>query len=188
MSAGLSTTMLKTEATMNPATCTPTPSPKKAISSETTAPREKKSRKKETLRSSPAKARAANTAQKTMSKLSKLRRPPLHRFYTNLAGDAAPDTLRVPAEADNHLRLHPVLRSPKDKRKDFPYDRRIREGPRWPAQGRPGGRPRPERDEGEPRTGDDYRRARRRRRAGLREVRGAVCAATGLRVSRRKLH
>ena len=45
----------------------------------------------------------------------------MRKFYTNLAGDAAPDTPRAPAEADNHPRLQPVLRSPKDKGEDFPY-------------------------------------------------------------------
>src|SRR3712207_6101405 len=70
MMAGLSTTMLKSDAAMKPAACNPTPSPAKAITSATSAPREKKNRKKDTLRSSPAKARAANTAQKVISTLS----------------------------------------------------------------------------------------------------------------------
>ena len=73
MSAGLSTTMLRTEAATKPIACATSPSPRKAITSPTSAPSEKKSKKKETERSSPAKATAASTAQKMMSRFSKLR-------------------------------------------------------------------------------------------------------------------
>src|SRR5215216_3344224 len=89
MRAGRRTTMLKRDATMNPATCNPIPSPANAASKATSAPSEKKSKKKETERSSPAKARAASTAQKTMSRFSKLR-PPRHQFYTTPGGIVAP--------------------------------------------------------------------------------------------------
>jgi hypothetical protein len=61
--------MLKTDAAIKPIACATIPSPARAITSATTAPKEKKSKKKETLRSSPAKARAASTAQKIMSSL-----------------------------------------------------------------------------------------------------------------------
>src|SRR5918998_3887126 len=65
--------MLRTDATMKPIACATSGSPIKAIASPTSAPSEKKSKKKETERSSPAKARAASAAQKIMSRFSKLR-------------------------------------------------------------------------------------------------------------------
>src|SRR5215207_556645 len=173
-SAGRNTTMLKIEATTKPIACATIPSPARAITSATTAPNEKKSKKNETLRSSPAKARAASTAQKIMSSLP-------NDSLLNL--DSIPTQRETPT-----TRGYTPCYDPQRREKGAPLDHRIREGPRGPAQGRAGGRARPQSDEGEPRAGDDHRRARRRRRAGLREVRGDISTASALRVPRRELH
>src|SRR5919112_1592763 len=60
-------TMLRTEAARNPMAWTVMLNPSRAATSPTAAPSEKKSRKKETVRSSPTKARAASAAQKMIS-------------------------------------------------------------------------------------------------------------------------
>src|SRR3712207_3763915 len=72
--------MLTTDATMKPMACAVSPRPAKASASATTAPSAKKSKKKDTERSSPTNASPASTAQKMMSRFSSSHFP--EEFYT----------------------------------------------------------------------------------------------------------
>src|SRR5215211_3902473 len=100
--------MLRIEAATKPIACAIRGSPRRAITSPTSAPSEKKSRKNETERSSPAKARAASTAQKIMSMLSKLRLLGINSIPAQVGSSRAEEAVSAT-----------VLRSSRHERKEL---------------------------------------------------------------------
>src|SRR5215217_1387765 len=100
--------MLRIEAATKPIACAIRGSPRRAITSPTSAPSEKKSRKNETERSSPAKARAASTAQKIMSMLSKLRLPSINSIPAHVGSSREEEAVSAT-----------VLRSSRHERKEL---------------------------------------------------------------------